>query len=82
MASEDSGRPILPAVSSSTIQSHGSMEQALESLSGQVFPSRHRLDDGGKRLELKTLLAEDLMPLEKRDDLIEKISLASYHEHK
>ena len=69
MASEDSGRPVRSSIPPATVHLRGQGQEALKALLLKVLSTLHRPDDLSEGLELQTLLTEDGMALEKRDNV-------------
>jgi hypothetical protein len=81
MASEDSRRPISSPISTTTIHPNGQAQETFEALRLKVLPTLHCSDDLSEGLELETLLTEDGVTFEERDDVTDQISSAPYHVH-
>jgi hypothetical protein len=79
MASEDSGRPIGSPIPATTVHPYGQGQQALEPLLVKVLAMLHCPDDLSEGFEFQTLLTEDGVTLEERDDVTDQMHSAPHH---
>ena len=83
MVSEDSGclLPMDPPVPTASVHGDGSAPEPSEPLLIQVLAFAHRSNDVAEGLELPLLAAEERLPFEEGDHLVNEIRPVPNHEH-